>query len=135
MTAGYQKTVRVKAVATTSSTAFVNFPATSATLSLAGDVLDDTTILSTGFRSKLIGLRDWSISIPSNFETTNAAWTLVRSAWFNRTKLDVEYQPTGTTTVGYAGVAWVETFSHSGDVGGLETVDINLVAESQLSTL
>jgi hypothetical protein len=130
--AGYQKTVRVK---TTAESTWYDFPATSATLNLSGDVLDDTTILSTGFRSKLLGLRDWSISIPSNFETTNTAFARVRSAWLGRTKLDVEYQPTGTTTVGFGGVAWVENFSHSGDVGGLETVDITLVAESQLSTL
>ena len=127
---GYQKDVQI---ATSSTTAFSQPPATSATLTLAGDVLDDTTIQSTGFRSRLIGLRDWSISIPSLFESTNAAFVSLRSAWLNRTTLRVKYLPDGTT--GFEGTVFVETFSHSGDVGGSESVGINLVAESQISTV
>jgi hypothetical protein len=127
---GYQKDVLI---ATSSTASYTQPPATSATLTLAGDVLDDTTIQSTGFRSRLIGLRDWSISIPSLFESTNTAFGQIRSAWFNRTTLSVQYLPDGTN--GFLGTVYVETFSHSGDVGGIESVDINLVAESQLSTI
>lgn len=130
--AGYQKSVLVKP-STASSTAYTELPATSATLTLAGDVLDDTDIRSTGFRSRILGLRDWNIAAPSNFEPGNAAWSTVRSAWLTRSLVSVRYLPNGTA--GYEGTAWVETFSHSGDVGGLETVDISLVAESQLSTI
>ena len=133
--AGYTKGVLIKPVASTESTAYRAFPATSATLTLAGDVLDPTTLLSTGFRSRILVLRDWSIAIPSLFESTNTAWGTVRSWWLNRTKVDVRYLPVESSTKGFEGVAWVETFSFSGDVGGLETVDVNLVAESQLSTI
>lgn len=129
---GYQKSVKIKN-STEGSSLFVELPATSANLNLAGDVLDDTDLTSTGFRSRILGLRDWSISAPSNFAPANTAWAKVRNAWLNRTLLTVQYLPDGTN--GYQGTAWVETFSHSGDVGGLETVDISLVAESQLSTV
>ncbi len=128
--AGYQKTINVKA---TASTAYTELPATSATLTLAGDVLDDTDMTSTGYRSHLVGLRDWSISCPSNYESTNAGFSAARSAWTNRTKLDVQYLPNGTN--GFQGQAYVETFSHSGDVGGLESVDITMVSAGALSTL
>jgi len=128
--AGYIKDLQI---ATSSTTTFTSLPATSATLTLAGDVLDDTTILSTGFRSRLIGLRDWSVSAPSLFESTNSAFAQVRSAWFNRTTLQMKYLPDGTN--GFEGKCYVETFTHSGDVGGIESVDISLVAESQLSTI
>lgn len=130
--AGYTKDVRIR-LTTGASTAFVTLPATSATLTLAGDALDDTDITSTGFRSRIIGLLDWNISAPSNFESTNTAFVNVRTAFFNRQNVDIQYLPDGT--LGYEGTGWVETFSHSGDVGGLETVDITLVAESQLSTV
>lgn len=134
--AGYQKAVRIRmSTGSTSSTAFRNFPATSATLTLAGDVLDDTTLLSTGFRSRILGLRDWSIAIPSIFESTNESWGFIRQAWLGRKNVDVQYLPLESSTKGFQGTAWVETFSFSGDVGGLETVDVNLVAESQLSTI
>lgn len=127
---GYTKSVLIR---TTGSTLFTELPATSATLTLAGDALDDTDIRSTGFRSRIIGLLDWNIAAPSNFEPSNAAFTNVRTAFFARTKLVVRYLPDGTA--GFEGNCYVETFSHSGDVGGLETVDISLVAESQLSTV
>ena len=129
--AGFTKKVRLHK--TTGSTVFVTLPATSATLTLAGDALDDTDITSTGFRSRIIGLMDWNISVPSNFESTNTAFTNVRQAFFNRQLIRVQYLPDGVK--GFVGDAFVETFSHSGDVGGLETVDITLVADSQLSTV
>ena len=130
--AGYTKDVRIKTTAG-SSTTFNTLPATSATLTLAGDALDDTDITSTGFRSRIIGLQDWNISAPSNFESTNQAFIDVRTAFFARTRLTVQYLPNGV--VGFEGACFVETFSHSGDVGGLETVDITLVADTQLTTV
>ena len=130
-TPAYQKTVRVRL--TTGTTAFVNFPGTNATLNLAGDVLDDTDFLSTGYRSNILGLRDWSVDITSNFQTTNTAFATVRNAWLTRLKVTVQYLPNGL--IGYQGDAFVETFSHSGDVGGLETVDITLVTASALTTV
>ena len=129
--AGYTKKVSLHL--STGTTTFVVLPAVSATLTLAGDALDDTDITSTGFRSRIIGLMDWNISVPSNFESTNTAFTNVRQAFFNRQLIRVQYLPDGVK--GFVGDAFVETFSHSGDVGGLETVDITLVADSQLSTV
>ena len=128
--AGFQKSIRIT---TTGSTVFTELPATSGTLTLAGDALDDTDITSTGFRSRIIGLLDWNVAAPSNFEPANQAFIDVRTAFFARSKLKVQYLPNGT--VGFEGTCFVETFSHQGDVGGLETVDISLVAETQLSTV
>ncbi len=127
--AGFQKSIRIT---TTGTTTFTELPATSGTLTLAGDALDDTDITSTGFRSRIIGLLDWNIAAPSNFEPANQAFVDVRTAFFARSKLVVQYLPDGLT--GFEGECFVETFSHSGDVGGLETVDISLVADSQLTT-
>ena len=128
---GYQKVVQVRVAGTT--VAFEVMPATSASLNLAGDVLDDTDLTSTGMRSRILGLRDWSVSAPINFGSSVTAFATLRSAWLNRTKLEIQYLPDGT--VGYSGNVWVETFSHSGDVGGLESVDVSLQAAGALSTV
>lgn len=129
--AGYQKTVQVRNAGST--VPFGVLPGTDASLALAGDVLDDTDFTSTGMRSRLVGLRDWSVSITSNYDIASTAFILVRDAWFNRTPIEVQYLPDGAK--GYQGDAVVETFSHSGDVGGLESVDISLQAAAALSTV
>lgn len=126
--AAYQKKILIKS---TSSTTWLELPATNATLNLESDALDDTDFTSTGFRSRIIGLRDWSISVPSNYDPSNAAIVAARQAWFNRTKLDIRYLPDGTN--GFQGNGYVDNFTLSGDVGGLETNDINIVPDGALA--
>jgi predicted secreted protein len=129
--AAYTKSINVK---TTGSTVWLECPANNATLTLNADVLDDTDMTSTGFRSRIIGLRDWSISIPSWYDDTNTALTTLRSAWLARTKLDVQYLANGTS--GFQGTCFVESFSLSGDVGSLEQADVSLVpAAPSLTTV
>ena len=127
--AGYKKGVFIK---TTSATAYTELPGTNATLNLAADMLDDTDFTSTGWRSRLPGLRDYSVSMTMNYDTSNTAFAAARTAWLNGSRLDFRYSPNGT--VGFQGRVYVETFSHSGDVGGLETVDITLQTEGTAFT-
>lgn len=124
---------KVLTIRSTGSSVNLELPATNATLTLANDLLDDTDMSSTGFRSKTLGLADWSVSAPSNFDVSNSALVVARQAWQNRTRVVVRYLPNGVK--GFQGTAYVETYTLSGDVGGLETVDINLQADSALSTV
>ena len=128
--AAYKKSILIKNA--TSTAAYVEMEATDATLTLAGDVLDDTDFTSTGMRSRILGLRDWNISAPSNFNSTAAWHILVYGAWRNRRSLAIKYLSNGIS--GYKGNTVVETFTHTGDVGGLETLDISLQADGPLST-
>ena len=130
--AAYTKVVQIQ-LASAGTTTFENIDGTNATLNLAGDVLDDTNFGSTGFRSRILGLRDWSVSISAIYGSTVAAYTTLRSAWLNRTELKMQYLPDGTLD-GFAGNCFVESFNHTGDVGGLETVDVSLQASAALST-
>lgn len=127
--AAYLKTVQIK---TTGSTAYTALPANTASISLGGDVLDDTDFTSTGFRSRILGLRDWSVSGTINYDDTSTVVATIRSAWLNRTTLDVQYLPNGTN--GFAGQVVVESLDMSGDVGSLETADFSLQAKGALST-
>lgn len=114
-------------------TQWYDLPATTASLNQGGDLLDDTDMATNaGYRSRIYGLRDWSVSATSNWAPGNQAFAIVRDAWLNRNKVHIQYLPDGTTTNGFQGEALVETFNHSGDVGGLETVEITLQAGGPL---
>lgn len=132
--AGYEKKVAI--AVNGSPLDFTDIPGISANLNHGGDVLDDTNfadISATGMRSRLLGLRDWSVSGTLLYDTAAAGVvTTLRNAWLNRTELVVRYLPDGTLANGFAGPCVVETFNMSGDVGGLEQVELSLLAAGDL---
>ena len=128
--AGYSKKIYIRDASTSGNT-WIELPTTSASLSHGGDLLDDTDMKnSAGNRTRIYGLRDWSVSISYNYDSSDTGVTLLRNAWLNRTLLEVRYLPDGTVGNGFQGDVRVETFNMQGDVGGLETVESNLMAAS-----
>ena len=109
-------------------------PADSASLNQGGDVLDDTDLATNaGFRSRLVGLHDWSISAEGNLVASDPALAQIRDAWLNRTVLYVQYLPDATLPNGFQGQVVVENFNLAGDVSGKETVSISLQAVGALA--
>lgn len=129
--AAYTKKVRVS----TDQATWHDVPTDSPTLNLGGEVLDDTDLSnsSTGFRSRLLGLHDWSVNCDSNFKTGNTALSTIRSAFLNRTVLYVQYLPDGVIAGGFQGKVVVENFNLGGEVAGKETVGITLQANGALA--
>jgi predicted secreted protein len=128
---GYTKAVLIKG-STESSSLYVALPGTNITMNIGNAMLDDTTYLSTGDRSRIAGLRDYSLSGSLVFDTSNSGFAKIRAAFLARSKLSVKYLPDGTH--GYLGAVVVESFNHSGEVGGMETVEMTLQAAGPLST-
>lgn len=125
----WQKKIKVSA----DDNVYYDLPATTASLNWAGDVLDDTDMANNqGYRSRIYGLKDWNVAATSNWEPGNQGFDAVLNAWQNRTEVYVKYLPDGQDDSGFKGKAIVETFSLSGDVGGLETVEISLQAAGPL---
>ena len=122
--AAYQKVINVKAVATTSSTAYRALPGNTASLNFGGDMLDDTTFASTGWRSRLRGLKDYSVPVTCVYTSTDAALAIVRAGILAGTAVDFQYLPNGTA--GFAGSCQVESYNLTGDVAGFESVDVSL---------
>lgn len=128
-TASYVKKVKVSV----DEADWKEVPCTSPSMDLSGDVLDDTTLANNaGWRSRILGLHDWSVSCDSNYTAGNDALTLIRAAKINRSKLYVQYLPDGTTANGFQGEVVVENFNLSGETAGLETVGITLQANGAI---
>lgn len=126
---GYQKVVQVK---TTGSTAYTDLPADSATLNLGRDLLEDTDFSTTGWRSRVAGLKDYSLNAPMFYGSTNSGVNIIRSAVLSGANLDFRYLPNGTE--GFQGRVLCGNFSLSGDVGGLERVDVTLESDGTALT-
>ena len=129
--AGYQKVIQVKATGTSVYTAGI-LPGNTASLNFGGDMLDDTDFTSTGWRSRIRGLKDYSIPITLVYDTGSSGANLIRDSLFSGASLDVQYLPNGTK--GFTGRVKVESFNLSGDVGGLETVDVSLQSDGTALT-
>jgi predicted secreted protein len=128
--AGFEKKVQIK---TTSGSTWIDTLSNSATFTFGAELLDDTDFTSTGLRSRIRGLRDFSVNYTSNYSSTHQSISVIRTALLNGTALDVRYLPNGTK--GFQGQYVVESMNHSGDVGGLETIDITLQADGILTTV
>ena len=128
--AAYTKTIQLK---TTSATAYTAVEANTASFNLGGEMLDVTDFTSTGWTSRIRGLKDYSFNL-TLFWTTNTEVGTIRDALLNGTNLDLQYLVNGTK--GYQGRVLVENFNPSGDVGGVETVDVTLQSNgTALSTV
>lgn len=109
-------------------------PANSANMDRGGELLDDTKFTnSAGYRSRIYGLRDWTISLTLEYEPSDPAFTALKDAWLNRNTVDVEYLPDGST--GISGSAVVESFNLSGAVADKETVEVTLQGDSELTSV
>ena len=108
-------------------------PHTSCSLDFSGDTLDDTSGGNAGYRSRVLGLHDWSVSGEFLWTAANDGLTAARDAKLNRTDLKIRYLPDGTTPNGFQGDVVVESYNQSGDISSLETVSITFQAAGALA--
>ena len=128
-------------VSDTSGGTFVALPISSADLSLSSDVLDDTELSTNDaieYRSKINGLKEWSVNCELIWESGNTTGIeTVRNAVTNSTTNDlyIEYLPQGVATgnVRYTGKVVVDSFNSSGDLGSLETTSVSLMSDGALT--
>jgi predicted secreted protein len=142
--AAYVKKLEVSA---DGGTTWRKLPATSPSLEIGGDVLDDTEMATNaGYRSRIHGLSDFSVSADSIFKplvggdgsadiaSGAKGLDIIRVAKLTRTTIKIRYLPTGSVDAnGLQGNVIVESYNHSGDVGGLETVSISLQGNGALT--
>lgn len=126
--AAYNKVVQIK----TTGGSYASLPANAATLNVGRTLLDDTDFTSTGWISRIAGLKDYSLNVTCMYGSTNSALSTLRSALLSGVRLDMKYLPNGTN--GFVGRVRVEGYNLSGDVAGLETVEISCPASGTALT-
>lgn len=126
----YQKVVQAKS---TGSTTFGTIPANDATLTFGPDLLDDTDFTSTGWRSRNVGLKDWSANMTVLDDPSSTVINVLRAAVLAGSRVSFRYLPNGTN--GFSGTGYVQNFSFSGAVADLETIEVTIVPDSALSTV
>ncbi len=133
MARGQEALDKVVQVSTSSSGPWNDIPATDVSLSREGDMLDDTDLLSSGYRTRILGLKDWNLSGTLNFSTL-AGYMTIRDAFDNRDRVWMRYLPGGSSlsSMGYMGSGVVENDNLSGGVGDLEQSDFSVQADGAL---
>jgi predicted secreted protein len=126
--AGYKKSIYI--TATTASTAWIEIPATSGDLQMSANMLDDTNFTSTGWTSRVAGLKTFSISGNAVYDTSNTAITALSARFLDGAKMKFRYDPAGTSH-GFSGTVIVENFSLSGGVNDLSQISFSLQSASQ----
>lgn len=127
--ADFQKKVNIKPAG---SGTFAAVTATNATLNFGAETLDDTDFTNTGYRSRVLGLKDYSINMTVNYDVANTEVVLLRTSILTGVGIDFQYLPNGTA--GFAGTGFIETLTHSGDVAGLETMDVTIQSDGTALT-
>ena len=132
--AGYKSKIQISI---DSGTTWLDVPATSPTVEVAGDVLDTTELkTNAGFRTRINGLHDFSMNADSNYLKADPALVALRDAKLNRTNVLARFLPDGTDeTDGFSGQVLVETFNLSSGVGDLITAAISLQGNSAITVL
>jgi predicted secreted protein len=129
-TAGYNKIVRYS---TAEGGTYVTIDdLDDATLSFNGEVLDDTCFSTgaPGYRSRLVGLLDVSLSLSGNYSTA-AGQRALFTAWQGRNPLYIQVLPTGSTTGnGFQTAFVVESWELGGAVGDKNTFSCSLQGDS-----
>lgn len=103
--------------------------AMSLTLNLSKDAVDVTTRASAGFKEYVDGLIDASIEWGMLWDTEDAAFTAIRTAFFNKTAieilvLDQEYD--NTAAQGLRAICMVENFTRAENLGEALTVSVTV---------
>ena len=110
-----------------------NVNAASAAFRRGSELLDDTVMNTPTERSRLAGLRDWSVELSGPYDSGNTAQAALISGEAAGTNVTMQYLPNGSA--GWSGSGKVENFDLSGDVDGLETFTCTIRADGALSAV
>jgi hypothetical protein len=131
--AAYNKKVKESAIAGGAGAYTTIGGVNSANLSLGGEMLDDTAFSDApdGFRSRIQGLNDCSMTITADYNSADPGQTAIYNAWLNRSEIWFQYLPNGVAGFKFRGV--VESFELSGEVAGKEQLSVTIQGDGGLA--
>lgn len=101
-------------------------------LSLEKDEVEVTTRCSNGFKEFVDGLTDASVTFQMLYNTSDAAFTAIQTAFFNKTPIEIAVMdgalpaPSGSTSSGLRAQCMVRSFSRSESLGEALMSDVSL---------
>lgn len=101
------------------------------TLDRSSDEIDTSDKTSSGWKSFLQGLKEWTLEVEACIETSDSGRQTVESAYNNDTRLDIAVQLSGSNI--YRGYANVTQFSLEGPYDDAWTGSITLKGDGALT--
>lgn len=103
-----------------------------ASFSASGETIDTTTFNSNGWKEKMQGLKEFSMSLSGFYEPNDTnGQVALRDAWLNGTTVTVDYLVDGTN--GFQGSYLVTSFEIGSGVSGEVSVSIELESTGALT--
>jgi predicted secreted protein len=127
--AGYKTKVYVS----DDNSTYEQVDATEATISTTAEVIDVTTLGGTGWREKIIGLKDWTLNLPSLWDSGDNALALVRAAFLAGTALYVRFDIDGTSSNRLSGQVLVESVEFGASLSEASTATPSLTGTGALT--
>ena len=90
------------------NTAFTQVDASEATLNVSREVIDMTVLGNSEWRSKLHGIKDWSVSFPNLFKSAGVVSNMIINHVLNGTPLYVRIDVDGTSANRFTGAVIAE---------------------------
>ncbi len=108
-----------------------------ASFSLNGDLLDTTSFDGGAFKTRIHGLREFSVSLSGDWEATDAAYGLIKANFMDSASdplhVRVLFDPSAPATAqGYECQVLCESFEISGSVDGKVEVSFSLSSISEV---
>jgi hypothetical protein len=108
-------------------------------MSFNGDILDTTAFDGGAFRTKIHGLRDFGVSVSGDYDSTDAAYALIKANFLDSASNNlfsrVSFQPTGGAgNVGFEVQCLCESFEISAAVDGKVEVSFTLTSISDVTS-
>lgn len=121
--AGYKAKVYVS----DDNSTFVELKTEECTLSFNGEIIDVTTLGGNGWRSKLQGLKDWTISVTPLFESGNSGLDILRDAFFTGDgNLYIRYDIDGTSSNRVSGIVMIESQEMPSNLSDAQKMPVSL---------
>lgn len=124
---------KVVSVSTSLDGFYYDLPAVDASISIEGDMLDDSDLTTLGQRSRKVGLKDWNAEGTIHMSTRKEMQIMLDSI-FNKTDFYLRYWPLGSSlsSLGYKGSMKVESLEFYGTIEDKERVDFSFSASSAI---
>lgn len=106
----FEASHKAKVYLSPDNTTFTQVDANESTITVSREVIDITTLGGSGWRDRLHGIKDWSVSVPNLWQSGGVVSALLRNSVLNGTDLYIRIDVDGTSSNRFSGKVISEGF-------------------------